>query len=128
MTIYDRPVWKLVYDMVQDLGLTEGHVVSRDQVIAWFRMHYPRIKDSTVSAHLIRLSTNAPSRIHYGAKPRDDDLFFKLDGSHFRLYDSATDPPPIYKRPGQTAVRAGTNGVEDEDDKLQMRYSTPSSD
>jgi len=45
---------------------------------------------------LIRLSTNAPTRTHYNAKPGQDDVFFQLDGSHFRLYQPTQDPSPIY--------------------------------
>jgi len=97
MSIYDKPVWKLMYDMVDNLGLEKGDTVSKDQVLAWFAEHYPKIKASTISAHLIRQSTNAPGRVHHHAKPGDDDLFFQIDGSHFRLYDPENDPPPIYK-------------------------------
>lgn len=60
----------------------------------FFTTHYPKIKEGTVAAHLIRFSTNAPSRVHNHPKPGEDNLF-QLDGSHFRLYDPATDPPPI---------------------------------
>jgi hypothetical protein len=52
------------------------------------------------------MSTNAPSRIHHTIRPQDHDLFYKLGASHFRLYDPDTDPPPIYRRPFQTSVRA----------------------
>ena len=43
------------------------------------------------------MSTNAPSRIHYSVSPAgDDDLFYQIDGSHFRLYEKGNDPLPIY--------------------------------
>jgi hypothetical protein len=106
MSIYEKPVWKLMYDMVEDLGLRKGEVFSKDQVLAWFAEHYPKIKGNTISAHLIRQSTNAPSRIHYHGKPGDDDLFFRINGSHFRLYDPETDPPPIYGRAKQAEKSA----------------------
>jgi hypothetical protein len=39
----------------------------------------------------------APSRFHYNANPNgDDDVFYQLDGSHFRLYEPGNDPSPIY--------------------------------
>jgi hypothetical protein len=78
-------------------NLTPAQVVTKDSVLNWFATRYPKIKEATVSAHLIRLSTNAPSRLHYSAKPGEDDVFFQLDGSHFRLYSPATDPPPIQR-------------------------------
>ncbi len=69
--------------------------------------------------HLIRLSTNAPTRLHYSAKPEEDDVFFKLDGSHFRLYDAANDPPPIREggtEPGGPSPKAESEDSEDEDE------------
>jgi hypothetical protein len=97
MSIYEKPVRLLMKDFVKDKGVTKGQVITRDQVLKWFKTNYSLIKASTVSAHLIRMSTNAPSRFHYNANPNgDDDLFFQIDGSHFRLYEPANDPAPIY--------------------------------
>jgi hypothetical protein len=110
MPIYEKPVWKLMYDMVEDLGIRRGEVLSKEQALAWFGEHYPKIKQSTVSAHLIRLSINAPGRIHHRPKPEVDDLFFKVDAHHFRLYDPESDPAPIYgapERPGRPGRAAG---------------------
>lgn len=98
MPIYDKPVRALMRDMVIAMRLQKGQIVSRDQVLGWFRENYPLIKRGTVTAHLILLATNAPSRVHHSAKP-DDDLFFQIDPSHFRLFDATVDPAPIY--PGQ---------------------------
>ena len=94
MAIYDKSVRVLMRDRVAQLGLQMGQVISRDQVVEWFNQKYPRIKRGTVTAHLILLATNAPSRVHHNAKP-DDDLFFQIDAGHFRLYDPAIDPAPI---------------------------------
>ncbi len=82
-------------DMVADLHLQKGQVVSTDQILGWFGQRYPRVKRGTVTAHLTLLSTNAPSRVHHHAKP-EDDLFYKIDGGSFRLYDAVSDPPPVY--------------------------------
>ena len=100
MPIYDKPVWALMREMVEDLALKPGEVLSRERVQSWFRSKYPKIKPGTIQAHLIRMSTNAPSRVHYHGKPGTDDLLFQLDGSHFRLYSPAEDAPPI-KEDGQ---------------------------
>lgn len=111
MALYEKPVRLLMHDMVADLGLQKGEVLTKERVIAWFAQKYPRVKEGTISAHLIRFSTNATSRMHYNAKPGDDDLFFQLDGSHFRLYDSATDPAPIYEKPqGATSPPSSVAG------------------
>jgi len=101
MAIYNKSTRTLMRQMVTEMPIAAGQVITKEAVRNWFATHYPKIKEGTVAAHLIRLSTNAPSRLHYSAKPAEDDVFFQLDGSHFRLYDPATDPPPI-QRSSQT--------------------------
>jgi hypothetical protein len=84
-------------DMADDLVKDTRTVFSKRDVIAWFERKYPKIKTGTITAHLIRLSTNARSRTHYNAKPQEDDVFYQVDGSHFRLYRPDLDPTPIYE-------------------------------
>jgi hypothetical protein len=83
--------------MVTDMPIAAGQVVTKEAVLNWFATHYPKIKEGTISAHLIRLSTNARSRLHHPVKPGEDDVFVQVNPSHFRLYDPATDPPPIQR-------------------------------
>jgi hypothetical protein len=97
VAIYDKPVRLLIREMAADLAAQKGQPFSRDQAIQWFAARYPKIKEGTISAHLIRFSTNAPSRLHYNAKS-DEDLLFQVDGSHFRLYDPTADPTPIHSK------------------------------
>lgn len=105
MSIYDKPVRLLMKEYVKSNNITKGVIIQRDQVFAWFKNHYPKIKSGTISAHLLRMSINAPSRVHYSvSRTGDDDLFFQIDSSHFRLYDTGIDPLPIYLR---TDVVAG---------------------
>lgn len=97
MQIYAKPVRLLMKDFVTQTALTKGEVVSKDQIASWFKTNYPKIKHGTIVAHLSRMSINATSRFHYNANPNgDDDLFYQIDGSHFRLYDPGNDPHPIY--------------------------------
>jgi endonuclease len=99
MAIYDKPVRLLLKDMVSDLNIANEQIITKEQVTAWFLRKYPKIKSSTISAHLLKMSTNAPSRIHYGVNPHgDDDLFYQIDGKHFRLYNPQNDPDPIYDK------------------------------
>jgi endonuclease len=97
MAIYDKPVRILIREMTADLAPQRGQLFSKDQAIEWFAQRYPKIKEGTISAHLIRFSINAPSRLHYSARA-DEDLLFQVDGSHFRLYDPSTDPAPIHSK------------------------------
>lgn len=96
MPIYDKPVRFLMKDMAESFSLQPGQPFPRQQAQDWFATNYPKIRPATVTAHLARLSTNAPCRVHHSVKSGEDDLFFQLDGSHFRLYDPRNDPSPIY--------------------------------
>ena len=98
MPIYAKPVRLLMKDMADAFALQPGQSFARHQAIDWFGQHYPKIKPGTVHCHLIRLSTNAPTRLHYNARPNEDDVFFQLDGGHFRLYERAHDPAPIHEK------------------------------
>ena len=97
MALYEKPVKLLFRDMIKDLTIQKGEVIQRDKINSWFKTKYPLIKPGTISAHLLRLSINAPSRIHYSVDPNGkDDLLFQIDSKKFRLYDKSSDPDPIY--------------------------------
>lgn len=92
----EKPVRLLMQDMVVSLGIQIGQSFKREQAVQWFAEHYPNVKQATVAAHLIRLSTNASTRLQYGVRPDgSDDRFFKIDSTHFRLYEPGRDPTPI---------------------------------
>lgn len=96
MALYSRPVRVLMQEMPQAMGLVPGQVFTKEDAISWFAAKYPLVKEGTIAAHLIRLSTNNKNRLHYSARPDgSDDLFFQLDPARFRLYDPSSDPIPI---------------------------------
>jgi hypothetical protein len=97
MAIYDKPVRVLIREMAAELAPQKGLLFSKDQAIGWFAQQYPKIKEGTILAHLVRFSSNAPSRLHYNVKA-DEDLFFQVDRSHFRLYDPSNDTAPIHSK------------------------------
>lgn len=97
MALYDKPVWQLMHIMVEELDIQPGESISKNSIIDWFSENYPKIKTSTITAHLMKMSINSPSRPHYNAKPDDDDLFYKIDSNTFRLFDPNNDPTPIYE-------------------------------
>jgi len=109
-------------DMANELAKEPTTIFTKQDAVAWFSQKYPKIKTGTVTAHLIRLSTNAKSRTHYSAKPGEDDVLYQIDGSHFRHYRPGEDPTPIYtaRSPGETA--AIPEG-EDEDELTSHPYS-----
>jgi endonuclease len=118
--LYDRPVRVLMHEMVKGLGLVPGQIFAKDDALDWFRANFPLIKEGTIAAHLIRLSTNNKNRLHYGVREDgSDDLFFQLDRSHFRLYQPSEDPVPIRegKRPDAIDEKTpSTNGIAGADE------------
>lgn len=101
MQIYDKPVRDLFREFIADNEITQGKSFNRKSVVAWFNERYPKIKKGTITAHLFMLSTNAPSRVHYSPRSAgQDDLFFQIDATHFRLYQIGVDPGPIQKTEG----------------------------
>lgn len=123
MAIYDKSVKELFKELVSDLGLTKDKIITRNDVYSWFREKYPRIKKGTLNAHLILHSTNAPSRIHYNTKSTgEDDLFFQIDGSHFRIYAKETDPAPIYKKDDITEIDSEEDDLDEEVEVSEFAY------
>ena len=104
--MYDKPVRILMQDMIPALGVKAGDTFTRGQAVAWFAASYPKIKKGTVTAHLMRLSTNVASRHQYSPRlDGSDDVFFKIDSRTFRLYEPGIDPAPL------------TTGIPEEEDE-----------
>jgi hypothetical protein len=82
-------------EMVNDLDISGHNIVSRNDIITWFKKHHQEVKKSTLNCQIILHSTNAHSRIHYGAKQKHD-LLFQISREQFRKYDMGNDPQPIY--------------------------------
>jgi len=115
MALYEKSVKFLFRDMIKDLAIQKGDVIEREKINSWFKTKYPLIKPGTISAHLLKLSINAPSRIHYSVDPNGkDDLLFQIDSKKFRLYDQASDQDPIYLRQKDEKVTAKNEESEEE--------------
>lgn len=113
MAIYDRPTRILMREMVDALALKPGEPITKQRVINWFAENYPKLKTGTISAHLTRMSTNAPSRTHHPVITGDDDLFYQIDRSSYRLYDPGNDPEPIRKRGENRAIETDIDHEEE---------------
>lgn len=125
MAIYDKPVHMLFKDFVKDEKILKGQVIPRDQVTTWFHANYPKIKMGTISAHLIRMSVNAPSRVHYSVNQNgEDDLFYQIDSGHFRLYEPEKDPLPIYTSGKRNVGEAESDGIEAEVNEQELNQPT----
>lgn len=114
MALYSKPVRILMKEMANELAKEPEAVFTKHDAISWFAQKYPKIKVGTVTAHLIRLSTNARSRPYYSAKAGEDDVLYQIDGSHYRHYRPSQDPSPIYGGAAATESSIVSEG-EDED-------------
>jgi endonuclease len=115
MPIYEQPVRVLMRTMISELAPHLGQIFSKQDAINWFGDHYPKIKQGTITAHLIRFSTNAIGRLHHNVQA-DEDLLFQIDGGHFRRYDPGNDPAPIHKK--SDIVLPPNASVQSADDDL----------
>ena len=106
MVIYDEPVRVLLKNMIDAFALQTKQSFTRQQATEWFSKHYPKVDLGTIDAHLVRFSTNAPSRIHHPVRSPEEDLLFQIDRNHFRLYEPAHDPAPIRKRDSKSDAQA----------------------
>jgi len=109
--------------MISALAPKSGQQFSRKDAIDWFYKHYPKIKEATISAHLIRFSINAPSRLHCSARA-DEDLLFQVDSSHFRLYDQASDPVPIHSKSDITVTQGKANNMAEASEPSEFAYES----
>lgn len=123
--IYDRPIKLLFREFASTIRENETFVTK--EAVDWFRKKYPKVEEGSVRAHLIRLTTNNPTRIHYKAKP-DDDLFFQLESGRFRRYLPDKDPKPIYATeeslsPKTTRLSLNKQSIEERIDNLIRNFS-----
>ena len=123
MALYEKAVKLLFRDMVNDLSLQKGDILVRDRTNSWFKQKYPLIKPSTISAHLLKLSINAPSRIHYNVDQNGrDDLLYQIDSKKFRLYDPSSDPDPIYSKTKEDEIPKGDLKNSNEENGNEFAY------
>jgi hypothetical protein len=76
--------------------------ISSSDIIAWFRRNYPRVQKGTVTAHIIGLTKDHPSRHHYPSLARRRPLFVQVSrgphGQYVRYrsdgYDASSESHP----------------------------------
>ena len=123
MALYEKSVKLLFRDMANDLSLQKGDILERDRINSWFKQKYPLIKPGTISAHILKLSINAPSRIHYNVDQNGrDDLLYQIDSKKFRLYNPSSDPDPIYSKPKEDEITKGELKNSNEENGNEFAY------
>jgi len=95
--IYEKPVTELLKDFVNTWSENNG-IFSKKDILNWFNKKYPKILDTTITAHIILFSTNDKNRIHYSRHSNGKcDVLFKINEHTYRNYNEINDPAPIYK-------------------------------
>jgi hypothetical protein len=112
MPIYDKSTADLIRQFVAERP--DQKVFTTAETCTWFQEHWPKVKRSTVGAHLIKMCTNAIGRVNWSVGPKDD-LFFRIRPGQFRRYDPATDPKPFYERGLEESGPSGADSDEGED-------------
>ncbi len=111
MTIYYLTARELLWEYVKRQNIASGQIILKNDIVQYFAANYPKLKSSTITAHIVMMTTNAPSRVYYNMRVNgEDDLFYQVDPSHVRLYVPGHDPSPIYPdavRPGLSGTTAG---------------------
>ena len=69
MSIYDKPVYRLMHDFASD-RLKPNSVFSKQDAIEWFETHYPKIRRNTVTKHVEGMATNNGSHRKHHPKIR----------------------------------------------------------
>jgi len=116
--IYDKPVWQLLLVFADERISEHNPAFHLSEAVSWFESKYPLIKNATIKAHLIKMSTNAKGRVGWKPRPHHN-VFFALGQARYRRYDQAHDPPPIMRTDDIADLPASfgtiTDDVEDED-------------
>jgi len=89
MAIYDKPVRVLIREMAAELTPQKGQLFSKNQANR-VGHRYPKIKEGTIAAHLIRFSTNATANVfHAGDGAHHNDPCFAQACMGSKVYTDA---------------------------------------
>lgn len=53
---------KTVYAMLEECSRSMSGTFTRQQILSWFRRHYPHVPESTIGAHIQAMTSNATNR------------------------------------------------------------------
>jgi len=100
--------------------LSAGRTISRSEILDYMEEHWPKLKRTTVVCHIVKLTTNDATRVHYKAD-KEDDVLFKEPWGMYRLYDPQRDPPPIY---AASAEQSDNKRDIEEEDGQEFAYES----
>jgi hypothetical protein len=82
--IYDRPVTELMVDAADAMSAP----FTFQDIGRWFSEHYPKIKMTTIRAHVVGFTSNNPTRRYYRAAASRPPLFFRQEDGSLERYDA----------------------------------------
>ncbi|HLC28729.1 MAG TPA: hypothetical protein VJL07_04700 [Dehalococcoidia bacterium] len=82
MPLYDKPIWALIQDALAEMP----EPFTTADMLDWFRTKYPKIKETSLRAHIIGMSVNNPTRRYY-ASTLSHGVLYRLGRSQFTRYD-----------------------------------------
>ncbi|MEZ5695354.1 MAG: endonuclease NucS [Sphingomonadaceae bacterium] len=114
--IYEQTTTELMAEWAQQ-NLVRGQIFTKNDVISYFATHYPKIKASSIRAHMTAMAVNDPNRKHHpSVKPNAGfDVFFRAGRGQYRLWVPEEDGPARYK-PDIEAEEAESGPLVDHDD------------
>ena len=63
MSIYEKSTNRLLTEWIEQ-NIKPSQTVDKNQIIHWFKEHYPKIKSNTVNCHIIKFTTNHRTRVY----------------------------------------------------------------
>jgi len=78
MSRYEKPVWKMIYEVLYELP----EIFTPVDVIRRVKKRYPEVKENTVRAHVIALTPNHPSSKYHSIRRK---FFYYLGNGRYRL-------------------------------------------
>jgi len=98
---YGKTIRELMFEMANEKYITGKMTIKKEDIVEWFAKKYPLIPKNTLNCQITLQTTNAPSRVHFGARI-DNDLFFQISKNLYRRYDPAIDSPPDIRESDHT--------------------------
>jgi hypothetical protein len=117
--------------MLEECSRSLSGTFGRQEILSWFRRHYPNVPESTVSAHIQAFTSNATNRDlnHPGFAGRTP-FFERVSHGEYRLFQGdVADTPgtPSPRVPTSTAIAPITVAARDEwhwEGQVQARVVT----
>ncbi len=85
---------KTVYAMLEECSRSMAGTFSQQEILSWFRRHYPDARESTISAHIQATTSNAPNREqNHPSFAAHRPLFDRISHGVYRVHQANPQTP-----------------------------------